>query len=223
MAIFFVGLLFGNAFGQDDGSPASWCRNGLFPTEKVVFKLAKVTARKGERVYFYKDWEDENCPDDKNCREKSYLISGNEVITSRTYGKWTCAWYQPKKGAETVGWILTEKLKAFGSDPNPALNSWLGYWKYYDNSIEIERDKQTGYLKITGNAIWKGLGDNVHVGELEFIQKPQAAVLDLGDSTEDGKYDCWATLRLVGKYLIAFDNSNCGGMNVRFNGVYVKK
>ncbi|MCA1633634.1 MAG: hypothetical protein LC802_07935 [Acidobacteria bacterium] len=34
---------------------------------------------------------------------------------------------------------------------------------------------------------------------------------------------CRVTLRLVGDYLVASDNSECGGMNVRFDGVYRRK
>lgn len=34
--------------------------------------------------------------------------------------------------------------------------------------------------------------------------------------------DCLAPLHLLGPYLAVEDNGNCGGMNVRFTGIYVK-
>jgi hypothetical protein len=37
------------------------------------------------------------------------------------------------------------------------------------------------------------------------------------------EYDCAADFTLLGKYLVVTDNSNYGGVNVRFDGVYTKK
>ena len=44
-------------------------------------------------------------------------------------------------------------------------------------------------------------------------------MLALGDADDI----CKMTLRLVGEYLIADDNGECGGMNVTFDGVYRRK
>jgi hypothetical protein len=97
---------------------------------------------------------------------------------------------------------------------------WLGKWRYYDNSIEISKSG-AGELAVKGNAFWQGLGDNIHIGELDHKAKPTGNILKLGEN-ETSEYDCKVTMRLLGKYLIASDNNNCGGANVTFSGVYRK-
>lgn len=218
--VFFATLLFAiNAFGQTDGNPENWCRNGLFPQESD-FRIATIKGAKNEKAYFYSD--EENCPGGNNCREKSYVIAGDEVIVSRNYGKYTCSWFQPKKGSETVGWILSEKLEFIETNATPTIKDWIGKWNFYSDFIEIAESKTKGFLDVTGSAIWKGLGDNVHIGELDHKAKPSGNELKLGE-TDAGEYDCKVTMRLIEKFLIASDNFNCGGVNVTFSGVYKKK
>lgn len=208
------------AFAQLDGNPENWCRNGAFPRESENFKLGTIKAKKGEKIYFYGD--DEDCPKGKNCRLKSYLISGDRVIISRTYDNFACVWYQPKNDGETVGWIPLDKLEFIEIVPNAALSDWIGIWRYYDNSIEIVVSKKRGFLDISGNAFWKGLGDNIHIGELDGEAKLTGTKLEYG-AQNTGEYDCRVTMRLLGDFMIVSDNLNCGGANVTFSGVYRRK
>jgi hypothetical protein len=217
---FLLLLTAAQTFAQIEGNPENFCRNGFFPLESSEYKLANVKGAKNERVYFYGD--DRSCPNDKNCRMKSYVVRGDEIIVSRTFGRWACSWYQPRKGSETVGWIVVDKLEFKETNQNPAPNEWLGVWRYAGNHVEIGRSESSGFLKITGNAFWRGLGDNIHTGELDDNSKPAGNVLKIGEK-EAGEYDCKATLRLVGKYLIVSDNLQCGGVNVTFSGVYQKR
>jgi hypothetical protein len=199
-----------------NGNPSNWCRNGAFPEDAQNFKIAKVTGTKNARVYFYGD--DDDCPnaDEKKCQKKSYLIPGDQVIVSRTFGKWACSWYQPRRGSETVGWLPVENLNITEPDPNPPLELWIGKWKFYDQSLIIKEDGKTGFLIVEGEAYWHGLGDNVHVGEVQARAKPKGNELILEEEV------CQVTLKLVGDLIVAADNSDCGGANVRFNGVYRK-
>ena len=74
---------------------------------------------------------------------------------------------------------------------------------------------------MEGAATWVGVNPgNVHVGELSGEAAPVANLLKLGGEDE---YDCRATLRLVGTYLLVTDNKQCGGVNVTFDGVYRRK
>ena len=57
----------------------------------------------------------------------------------------------------------------------------------------------------------------MHVGEVHAEAAPAGNVLALRDDP------CALTLRLVGHYLVAADNGECGGANVRFDGVYRRK
>lgn len=217
----FIFLVFTfQVFAQLEGNPENWCRNGAFPHDSDDYKLAKIKGKKGERIYFYGDEND--CPNEKNCRRKSYLIPNDEVIVSRTFGNWACGWFQPRKGSETVGWITVDKLEFVNSNEKPETKDWIGEWNYYDNSINIKPAKKAGFFDIKGNAFWKGLGDNIHIGELDSTSKPDGNVLKIGED-DKGEYACKVTMRLLGRYLIASDNLNCGGANVTFSGVYLKK
>ena len=203
------------AFGQLDGNPENWCRNGAFPRDSEAYRIANVKAANGERVYFFDD--DRNCPNDQNCRRKAYLIDKDEVLISRIYGNYACAWYQPRKGSEVVGWLPKANLE-FRAAEVADFASWLGEWTFYDNALKISRGEKHGSLKVSGNALWKGLGDNVHVGEVDSTGIPdENGFMRFTDG------DCEVKFRLISRYLIVADNLQCGGMNVSFSGVYRKK
>jgi hypothetical protein len=214
---FLLLLLAMPVFAQLDGNPANWCRQGFFPQESETYRIAHVTGTAKQKAYFYNDDRDD-CPGGKGCASKSYVIAGDELIVSRNYGNWACSWYAPVKGAPTVGWIATDRLE-FAAADGPAA-SWTGRWKYYDDSIDITRGAR-GALIVKGKAFWHGLGDNIHFGDLDHKATPAGNVLKLGEDERE-EYACKATLRRVGRYLIASDNMNCGGVNVTFTGVYRK-
>lgn len=200
---------------QLEGNPENFCRNGAFPRESTDFKLAQVTAPKGEKVRFHKDERD--CPNDVNCQDKSYLIAGDTVIVSRTFGDYACAWFEPKKGSETVGWIKIDKLKIDQPNQNPRFDEWLGDWEDVSGSIRIKSDPaKTNRLAVHGYATW-GAGNNIHTGEVDASAAPVNNVLSLKED-----YGCAAVLRLVGEFLVVSDNLGCGGVNVSFSGVYKK-
>jgi hypothetical protein len=204
---------------EEGGNPANWCRNGAFARDSKELGLARVRGGKGSRVYFH--GEEEGCPGPAaKCRRKAYLVPGDEVLTSRTFGDWVCAWYQPARGAETVGWIAADSLDAVATAENAPLASWLGTWGFYDSSLRVSRGRGAGVLSVSGSAAWHGVNPgNVHVGELSGAGTPADNTLKLGEDPED----CQATLRLIGPYLVVSDNKRCGGVNVTFDGVYRKK
>ena len=207
------------ARGQEaGGNPANWCRNGAFTRDSKEFGLARVKGEKGSRVYFY--GEEEGCPGPAaKCRQKAYLVPGDEVLTARTFGDWVCAWYQPARGSETVGWLPADRLAVAEPAASPPLASWLGAWGFYKNSLRLSRGRKPGELRVAGDATWMGVNpDNVHVGEVSGEAAPAGHVLTIGGGGD--QYDCQLTLRLVGPYLIAADNKQCGGVNVTFDGVY---
>src|SRR4051812_18356669 len=100
LAVIFTLAIFLPVSGQLEGNPENWCRSGFFPRETVDFQIGKIKAKRREKVYFYSD--DGNCPNGKNCGQKSFLLMGDEVLFSRKFGDFSCVWFQPKKGAETV-------------------------------------------------------------------------------------------------------------------------
>ncbi|HMS38835.1 MAG TPA: hypothetical protein PKE69_01320 [Pyrinomonadaceae bacterium] len=205
-------------FAQTDGNPVNWCRNGLFPRENVDFSLGTIKAKKGEKVYFFTD-ERSECPGGKKCQTRSYILANDEVIVSLKFGNYSCVWYQPKKGAETVGWIRSDKLELVNMIQS--IDEYVGKWSFYDNEIEISKTGNRSVFNISGMAFWKGMGDNIHTGELEGVAKWNDSKLLFNHEAKD-EYACKATLDLLGIFLIVSDNLNCGGANVTFTGVYRK-
>lgn len=195
--------------------PANWCRNGLFASDAAEFKLATVGGNWTARIHFLND--DDGCPGPEvKCETKSYLVTGDQVLISRRYGAWVCGWYQPRKGGETVGWLPANKLVMAEPPAPPDLQSWIGLWKYDRKTLDIRRDGRSDSLKVKGYAIWEGVNANVHVGGVEAAAQPRGNELVLVEE------ECRVTLKLVGDYLVAADNSGCGGVNVRFDGVFRK-
>jgi hypothetical protein len=202
------------AQGMED-YPVNWCRNGLFASDDAEFKLATVSGNWTARIHFFSD--DEGCPKyDVKCELKSYLVTRDQVLVSRRHGSWICGWYQPRKGSETVGWLPADKLVMSAPLRPPTLKNWIGMWKYGKQSLDIRRDGKTGFLKVKGYAVWEGARGNTHVGGIEAVAQPQ------GDELALVEEECRVKLKLVGDYLVARDNSECGGVNVRLNGVFRK-
>lgn len=216
--LIFLALLV-PAYAQTDGNPDNWCRGGFFTRDAKDFKVGTVIGSKTTKSYFFNDDRDD-CPGGKNCRAKSYIVGGDKVIVARNYGEFACVWYTPVQGYETVGWVRADTLRLAPPAAKPAMSAWHGTWKYADNNITFTDNKLAGFLNVTGDAIWKGLGDNVHIGELDGRFAPEGNVLEYSDG--DDEYDCKATMRLIGDFLVVADNLHCGGANVSFSGVYKK-
>lgn len=203
------------AAAQAEGNPPHWCRNGAFPSDSSRFVLGWVKGRRGERVYFHKD--DEGCPGRAaKCRGRAYVIPGDEVIVSRTLGRWACSWYQPEKGPETVGWLDLNNLDVSEEPSSPVPARFVGEWTFYENTLNI-RAKNEFLLAVDGQAFWRGLGDNVHVGEVAGEATTFRNALTVEEDA------CRVTAHVVGPYLVVRDNKQCGGANVTFDGVYRKR
>lgn len=178
--------------------PANWCREGLYTTYAPL-AAATVTS---ERAVFQDDTR-EGCPDVSraDCAAKKYVVKGDPVVVAQVFGDFACAWYVGAKG-NTVGWLRTTDLA-------PEV---VGTWKYYDNAVTIA-STPTG-LTVKGVALWHGLGDNVHFGEIDGALTPTPG----GYTYDDGT--CTVRFQRVGAWLALSDNGNCGGANVRFDGVF---
>jgi hypothetical protein len=141
------------------------------------------------------------------------LKNGDPVVVTRVEGDWTCGYLVGRKGSGP-GWVRSRDIRLVDSDPNPPLVAWTGTWVQGENQIRIQSSKTPGELDLEGEAYWHGIGDNVHSGEFASAATPAGNHLHVEDDA------CHIDLAVIGRYLLANDNDNCGGLNVRFWGVW---
>lgn len=122
-----------------------------------------------------------------------------------------------------MGWMLLLLLALPGQvmerqeAPLP-LRSWLGVWRDGGNVLRITREGAG--IRVVGEAIWQGYGDNMHEGA--FNGATQAGTRQVVVDDVDMPGDCRLALLRLGDTLVAADpgQSSCGGVNVTFTGTY---
>ncbi|WP_313443110.1 hypothetical protein [Stenotrophomonas sp.] len=191
------------------------CRNGAFPSQQHGFALAKVTGT--PRLYLLGDMD--GCPakGEPACRQRSYVVSGDTVVTGGDLGGYRCAFF-PNKVGGSAGWVDRSKLQPLPVAA-PSLKDWAGDWKDGDNGLSIS--VRGGQLHVEGDAYWPSANPppeqrpyGPNLGQVEALATPRGADVEFVDDS------CRMTVHSLGSVLIVADNSECGGMNVRFNGVY---
>ena len=155
------------------------------------------------------------CAAGKKCLSMP-LQAGDTVVISRSEDDWTCGYLTSRKGA-AQGWVRTADVHVIQADPNPPLTAWIGTWMQGENRITIEASTTPGQLSLDGEAYWRGGRDNVHEGAIAGDVSPQG---NHAHYEEGSRESCNVDMALIGNYLLANDNSLCGGMNVRFWGVW---
>ena len=198
------------------------CRNGLFPSELAEMRLATFAGEKDSRLYFFSDMD--GCPAaGPQCRTSKYVVPGDELIVSKRRGAFRCAWY-PGKAHETVGWVPDSELTLVETERHPA---WTGTWKQYAYPGYISIARKADAYYVLGNMKWIGArlenGTRVeHLGDMGGALAIQDNRAHIGPENAAPNPDdaCAADFTRLGKYLIVHDNTHCGGMNVRFDGVY---
>jgi len=214
-SLFLLATLSPLAASAGDLADGGACRNGAFPSEQSGFALARVVAT--PRLYLLGDMD--GCPakGEPACRQRSYVVSGDTVVTGRDRGGYRCAFF-PNKVGGSAGWVDRSKLQPLPVAV-PTLRDWAGDWKDGDNSLRIA--VQGGQLHVDGDAFWpsahptreqRPYGPNM--GQVEARATPRGADVEFAEDT------CRVRVHSLGEVLIVADNSECGGMNVRFNGVY---
>jgi hypothetical protein len=153
---------------------------------------------------------------DTNSKLAETLKTGDPVVVNRVEGDWTCGYLVGRKGSGP-GWVQSRDIRLVDSDPNPPLTAWTGTWVQGENRIRIQSSKIPGKLALHGEAYWHGFGDNVHSGEFSGDAIPLGNHLHVEDDS------CKIDLALMGKYILANDNNSCGGLNVRFWGVWKRR
>lgn len=207
--------------------------NGIDWDDKRALVVQKVTAR--PRVNFIKspyddDFKATSCPaDTEACRQKSYLVTGDLVLTGKTQDTFTCVVYQSplaKKQTWAKGWLPTSALTPVAPMPSPKISDWLGSWAHPGGNIDIKRG-DGGKLSIEGQKFVPTAHD-FHTGEMQAQAAPEKDTLAFVDDgsipfekTDEG--GCRVRMQRIGPWLLVEDNDSCGGAGVTFSGLYRRK
>ena len=178
---------------------------------RQTMTLARI--RPNGRTYFYHDAEIDGCPAmTAKCRRPAYLVGGDVLLVGARHGELIDAVFAPTTGRATEGWMPASAIEPIPAPPAKP-SSWLGSWGYDDAEIDIRAGSQPGRLKASGNATY-GHGQAIHDGGFDA-----EAVIE-GDRITFDDDICRVSMRIIGPYLVAADNMQCGGVNVTFSGVY---
>jgi hypothetical protein len=192
----------------------------------------------GPRVNFIKNGSTaKGCPSGTEaCRERAFLVPGDQVIVSSTNGAFACATYVSAKGLTRAGWLPATALR-MGAEPAAVrMADWVATWTAPEQQITIKAARG-GLLDVDGDATFGALDPErvkrgaVNMGQVSGTAKPEGAVLAFAMGNDDrtlpfdegGEFNCRIRLRLVGSFLLAEDNRQCGGANVSFSGAYRRK
>lgn len=232
LPLFLAALATQSSAAQSSAVEAPDCRNGIFVEEGVTYGLAKIAGT--DKLYliadsFYCDKEKQKgacpvCPsEDAVCRGKSYLLPGDLVVTARSFNGYRCILYRNGKNvAGSAGYAPEGRLEAPPSAP-VTQKDWLGVWRMGDDSITLraKRDK----LSASGEAYWPSANPSPreapggpHTGEMSGVATPKGNFVAFADSEDE----CHVSLTLLPPFLLAHDDTHCGGANVRFDGVYMR-
>jgi hypothetical protein len=187
--------------------------------------LFKVKAASGnQRVYYYSAPND--CSNLKRCaaRKQSYLVPGDEVFGGPEERGFRCAYYYGSaKGILIAGFLPVENLQSVSREDGLSAGFLAGKWEMRPgphlapNTITIE-GAGPERVKGSGQAYYQS-AETVNEGSFGDDD------VTVGPGTKEVMFHdgiCDVTVRRRGTYLVAEDNGNCGGMNVRFEGIYVR-
>jgi hypothetical protein len=193
-------------------------------------------ATTAERVHFVKDAAAQpGCPSSgPACAERAYLVPGDRVIVTLRRPAYVCATYINAKGDDRSGWLPAEAVADDSAAP-VALSDWLGTWSRAEAGITVKPGK-AGTLRIEGEATY-GARDParvrrgaVNTGGIEADGTPAGDRLSfaIGDNVtlpvdKGAEFACKVWMQRIGPWLVVDDNNSCGGMNVTFRGVYIRK
>jgi hypothetical protein len=187
--------------------PASRCEFDGFEGKT---KLAEVVSRPISSGYL-------GCSPELKCTPTK-VAAGDVVLVYRTEGDWTCGYLSQSKGAGP-GWVRSQDLREVPAEASPAPAAWVGRWVNGEDWIRIQRAEWPTRLQLEGKGYWRGNGKVLHEGDFAGNGVLTGNQVHFVEGDADS---CTVDLTLIGKYLVVNDNSKCGGMNVRFWGIWKK-
>src|SRR6516225_3759290 len=184
--------------------------------------LFRVAARsQNEKVYLFSRkiacTQASSCP----ARMKAYLVDGDVVFGGLEDKNFRCVYYGTAKGTIVAGFVSADNLVPFAEDEDLTQDFLVGVWTYDGNPQIAITAAGNDQVSATGEAAWPGLGSQArHTGSFSAVASPAGTEITFREG--DGACSCKVDLLRRGPYLVAKDNSYCGGMNVRFSGILMK-
>jgi hypothetical protein len=192
-------------------------------SEAPLFRVAARNNNKSqnEKVYFFSRkiacTQASSCP----ARMKAYLVDGDVVFGGPQDKNFRCVYYGTAKGTIVAGFVAADNLAPFAEDENLTQDFLVGVWTYDGNPQIAITAAGNDQVSATGEAAWPGLGSQArHTGSFSAVASPAGKEITFREG--DDAYSCKVDLLRRGPYLVAQDNSYCGGMNVRFSGILMK-
>jgi hypothetical protein len=162
----------------------------------------------------------QHCDNVHNCilPKAPQLRSGSVGVELAREQSWVCVAFAGKRPLDVwIGWLPEQRWQKGGAN-GPSTEQWPGVWQNYSAKIWIT-SAASGAVSVKGDAIYdNGSAGGPHFGNFDFIGTPTGGVLS--NSVDMNDEECSIVLRVTGDFLVAADNDRCGGLNVRFNGVY---
>ena len=198
-------------FGRDD-DPAN-------------VELRRVSSEEARLNFFDNPDQHPGCPDDnESCKLSTFLVPGDRVIVSRNEAGFGCSSFVNGRGRETTGWLPLVAMESLRPAPN-----WVGQWKR-DESAQISIAPDDGDVLLVSGEATVGSGAATHTGEFSVHIKGDRNRATFATDGEQqkafkdaGEGECAVNLVQLGPYLVVKDNFNCGGANVSFTGIYIRR
>jgi hypothetical protein len=159
------------------------------------------------------------CDPLQDCRVRGapVIVGAREGVEFARDQLWICVGIPGKRPLDVwYGWVPSERWKSITISQTFG-DQWVGVWQNDHAKIEI-RSSDKEALAVKGNAIFDGGSGGPHFGDIDFVGTPKDGMLT--NDTQEFSNTCAVALHIAGKFLVAVDNGQCGGMNVNFDGVY---
>ncbi len=187
-------------------------------SEAPLFRI--VAKSQNEKVYLFS--RKMACTEGSSCptRMKSYLVDGDVVFGGPEDKNFRCIYYGTVQGKIVAGFVAADNLAPFAENEDLTRDFLIGTWSSDGNpTIAIAASGEKA-VRAEGEAWWRGLGDSYHTGSLSAVAAPVGKEITFPEGND--AYSCTVDLLRRGPYLVAKDNSYCGGMNVHFSGILMK-
>jgi hypothetical protein len=156
------------------------------------------------------------CP----ARMKAYLVDGDVVFGGPEDKNFRCIYYGTAKATIVAGFVSADNLAPFAENENLTLDFLTGTWSYDGNPTIAISAAGKNQVRADGEAWWPARDrPPFHEGNFSAVAAPAGKEITFREGDDDS---CKVDLLRRGPYLVAKDNANCGGMNVRFSGILMK-